>query len=163
MLNHQTSQDQEAHPAEEQEPEIELRNGVPIAEVDELLPTTVRHFYWNIQVVTYVCAKRSHLRPTKTRRTHRAKVVKRDWAHVVDINKPMTNFRELVPVMAHKVSFGELPVIAPVTDGVLLVSFRAGYLPERSGVSPRVGRLCLRRCAYIRRENCGCRVCDRVS
>ncbi|KAN0100273.1 DSHCT (NUC185) domain containing protein [Tylopilus felleus] len=80
--------DQEAHPAEEQEPEIELRNGVPIAEVDELLPTT-----------------RSHLRPTKTRRTHRAKVVRRDWAHVVDINKPMTNFRELVPVMAHKYPF----------------------------------------------------------
>ncbi|KAF8140636.1 ATP-dependent RNA helicase [Boletus edulis] len=80
--------DQEGHATEEQEPEIELRNGGPIAEVDELLPTT-----------------RSHLRPTKTRRTHRAKVVKREWAHVVDINKPMTNFHELVPEMAHKYPF----------------------------------------------------------
>lgn len=30
-------------------------------------------------------------------------VQKRDWAHVVDINKPMTNFNDLVPEMAHKV------------------------------------------------------------
>lgn len=28
---------------------------------------------------------------------------KRDWAHVVDVNKPMTNFRELVPDMARQV------------------------------------------------------------
>ena len=28
---------------------------------------------------------------------------KREWAHVVDVRKPMTNFRELVPEMAHKV------------------------------------------------------------
>lgn len=27
---------------------------------------------------------------------------KRDWAHVIDVNKPMTNFHELVPEMAHK-------------------------------------------------------------
>ncbi|KAL4067368.1 NUC185 domain-containing protein, partial [Scleroderma yunnanense] len=57
-------------------------------EVDELLP-----------------ASRSHLRPPKTRRVKRAKVTKRDWAHEVDINKPMTNFRELVPEMAHKYPF----------------------------------------------------------
>lgn len=44
----------------------------------------------------------------KTRRTRRSKVVKREWAHVVDINKPMTKFHELVPEMAHKVSFGGL-------------------------------------------------------
>ncbi|KAI9570217.1 ATP-dependent RNA helicase [Boletus coccyginus] len=80
--------DRESHPAEEQEPEIELRSGSLIAEVDELLPTT-----------------RSHLRPTKTRRTRPAKIVKREWAHVVDINKPMTNFHELVPAMAHKYPF----------------------------------------------------------
>lgn len=30
---------------------------------------------------------------------------KRDWAHEVDINKPMTNFHELVPEMAHKVQY----------------------------------------------------------
>lgn len=38
-----------------------------------------------------------------SRRTKRAKLQKRDWAHVVDVNKPMTNFHELVPEMAHKV------------------------------------------------------------
>ncbi|KAI0800779.1 antiviral helicase [Fomes fomentarius] len=30
---------------------------------------------------------------------------KRDWAHEVDINKPMTNFHELVPEMAHEYPF----------------------------------------------------------
>lgn len=38
------------------------------------------------------------------KRPRRANIQKRDWAHVVDINKPMTNFYELVPEMAHKVS-----------------------------------------------------------
>lgn len=37
------------------------------------------------------------------RRARQAKVQKRDWAHVVDINKPMLNFNELVPEMAHTV------------------------------------------------------------
>ncbi|KAI6136281.1 ATP-dependent RNA helicase [Pisolithus sp. B1] len=48
---------------------------------------------------------RSLLRPTKTSRVKRTKVVKRDWAHEVDIRKPMTNFYKLVPVMAHKYPF----------------------------------------------------------
>jgi hypothetical protein len=30
-------------------------------------------------------------------------VQKRDWAHVIDVNKPMKNFHKLVPEMAHKV------------------------------------------------------------
>lgn len=64
-----------------------VRDARPI-EVDELLP-----------------ANRSHLRPPKARGIKRAKVTKRDWAHEVDINKPMTNFRELVPEMAHKYPF----------------------------------------------------------
>jgi len=55
-------------------------------------------------VFLYVRLQRSHLRPPKARGIKRAKVTKRDWAHEVDINKPMTNFRELVPEMAHKVS-----------------------------------------------------------
>ncbi|KAI6047978.1 ATP-dependent RNA helicase [Pisolithus marmoratus] len=59
-----------------------------LTEVDELLP-----------------ADRSLLRPTKAGRVKRAKVTKRDWAHEVDIRKPMTNFRKLVPVMAHKYPF----------------------------------------------------------
>ncbi|KAG2149531.1 ATP-dependent RNA helicase [Suillus cothurnatus] len=66
-----------------------LPNGDSFGEIDELLPTT-----------------RAHLRPsTAPRRTRKPNVVKRDWAHVVDINKPMTNFHELVPDMAHKYPF----------------------------------------------------------
>ncbi|KAG1774053.1 ATP-dependent RNA helicase [Suillus placidus] len=66
-----------------------LPNGDTFGEIDELLPTT-----------------RTHLRPsTAPRRTRKPNVTKRDWAHVVDINKPMTNFHELVPDMAHKYPF----------------------------------------------------------
>lgn len=31
-------------------------------------------------------------------------ISKRDWAHVVDVNQELANFRELVPVMAKEVS-----------------------------------------------------------
>ncbi|KIL00999.1 hypothetical protein PAXRUDRAFT_762342 [Paxillus rubicundulus Ve08.2h10] len=79
---------EDIHAADNEELEFELPHGGRMADVDELLPTT-----------------RSHLRPAKARRTKRAKVVKRDWAHVVDINRPMTNFRELVPEMAHQYPF----------------------------------------------------------
>ncbi|KAI0778677.1 antiviral helicase [Trametes elegans] len=60
------------------------------ADVDEFLPTS-----------------RTHLNPVKSARRplRRAQVQKRDWAHVVDINKPMSNFNELVPDMAHKYPF----------------------------------------------------------
>ena len=49
--------------------------------------------------------QRSHLNPVTSarRQSRRANVQKRDWAHEVDINKPMANFHELVPEMAHKV------------------------------------------------------------
>ncbi|KAJ7070626.1 antiviral helicase [Mycena amicta] len=58
--------------------------------IDDLLPTT-----------------RSHLRPVKTstRRTPKSVVQKRDWAHVIDVNTPLSNFHELVPEMAHKYPF----------------------------------------------------------
>lgn len=42
FANYQHFQGQDSHPAEEQEPEIELRHSSSVAEVDELLPTTVR-------------------------------------------------------------------------------------------------------------------------
>ncbi|KAL0951772.1 hypothetical protein HGRIS_008443 [Hohenbuehelia grisea] len=58
-------------------------------EIDDLLPTS-----------------RTQLKPTrKARPSRKANLQKRDWAHVVDINKPMTNFHELVPEMAHKYPF----------------------------------------------------------
>ncbi|KAG5639554.1 hypothetical protein H0H81_012225 [Sphagnurus paluster] len=59
------------------------------SEIDELLPTST-----------------SHLKPKKTqRRLKRANVQKRDWAHVIDVNTPLSNFHELVPEMAHKYPF----------------------------------------------------------
>ncbi|GBE77514.1 Putative ATP-dependent RNA helicase [Sparassis crispa] len=63
-------------------------NGV--SEIDELLPTT------RSQLSSIPASRRSH------RRTN---IQKRDWAHEVDINKPLTNFHELVPDMAHKYPF----------------------------------------------------------
>ncbi|KAJ3473872.1 hypothetical protein NLI96_g12781 [Meripilus lineatus] len=39
------------------------------------------------------------------RTIRRGNIQKRDWAHVVDVNKPMVNFYELVPEMAHKYPF----------------------------------------------------------
>lgn len=58
-----------------------------VAEIDDWLPTST-----------------SHLRPIKTSRA-RMNVRKRDWAHVIDVNQPLTKFRELVPDMAHKYPF----------------------------------------------------------
>ncbi|KAL1661387.1 NUC185 domain-containing protein [Schizophyllum commune] len=78
--------------------EAEAYNGhveaeVPVAgstEIDELLPTT-----------------RANLNPIKAsqRKRPRTNIQKRDWAHVIDVNKPLNNFHELVPEMAHKYPF----------------------------------------------------------
>ncbi|KAF9444604.1 ATP-dependent RNA helicase [Macrolepiota fuliginosa MF-IS2] len=85
---------------EKEEPPEELVDGTALddgvvsidqqTEIDELLPTT-----------------RKHLKPTRVsqRRTQKADIQKRDWAHVIDINQPLANFRELVPEMAHKYPF----------------------------------------------------------
>ncbi|KAG6842412.1 hypothetical protein C0991_007542 [Blastosporella zonata] len=60
-----------------------------VSEIDELLPTTT-----------------THLKPIKPqRRLKRANIQKRDWAHVIDVNTPLSNFHELVPEMAHKYPF----------------------------------------------------------
>ncbi|KAH8119970.1 antiviral helicase [Phellopilus nigrolimitatus] len=60
------------------------------SEIDGLLPTS-----------------RTQLRPVvpQSRPLRRAAIQKREWAHVVDVKKPMTNFRELVPEMAHEYPF----------------------------------------------------------
>ncbi|KAH9950987.1 antiviral helicase, partial [Amylocystis lapponica] len=60
------------------------------SDIDDLLPTS-----------------RSHLSALTTahRPARRTNIQKRDWAHEVDINKPMTNFHELVPEMAHTYPF----------------------------------------------------------
>ncbi|KAF7307318.1 ATP-dependent RNA helicase [Mycena indigotica] len=58
-------------------------------DIDDLLPTT-----------------RSHLKPVKpSRRAPKRIIQKRDWAHVIDVNTPLSNFHELVPEMAHKYPF----------------------------------------------------------
>lgn len=55
------------------------------ADVDELLPLQ---------------------KPTASTRQPRHELeAKREWAHVVDVNRKMTDFHELVPDMAHKYSF----------------------------------------------------------
>ncbi|KAJ7204463.1 antiviral helicase [Mycena pura] len=83
----------ESGPAEEADVYFEgLQDAAPTGsanEIDDLLPTA-----------------RAHLKPVKTsrRRAHRV-VQKRDWAHVIDVNTPLANFRELVPEMAHKYPF----------------------------------------------------------
>ncbi|KAH9982737.1 antiviral helicase [Lactifluus volemus] len=60
------------------------------SDIDHLLPAT-----------------RAQLRPVSTtsRTTKRIAVQKRDWAHVVDVNKPMKNFHTLVPNLARKYPF----------------------------------------------------------
>lgn len=49
--------------------------------------------------------QRSHLNPIKPskKRARRVSIQKRDWAQVIDVNTPLSNFNELVPEMAHKV------------------------------------------------------------
>ncbi|KAG9042495.1 hypothetical protein FS837_010810 [Tulasnella sp. UAMH 9824] len=51
-------------------------------------------------------ADRAFLYPENSRKPPRKPpVTKREWAHVVDIDKPLKNFHELVPDMAHKYPF----------------------------------------------------------
>ena len=103
--------------------------------------------------------QRSNLRPvtsTKTYRRH-ALVQKRDWAHEVNVNKPMKDFHKLVPDMAHKVSFcASSSVLALILS---IVPLRARHLPERSSISSIDGRFCLRCRAYVCWKDCGRRVC----
>jgi antiviral helicase SKI2 len=81
MLSH-GSELEKQHP-----PDIPLAQST---EIDYLLPAT-----------------RTLLRPVSS--THRAAkqtpVQKRDWAHVVDVNKPMKNFHTLIPNLARQYPF----------------------------------------------------------
>ncbi|KAH7915723.1 ATP-dependent RNA helicase [Hygrophoropsis aurantiaca] len=87
---------------------ILLENGLhddgDISHDDE--PPSILNSQGSTAIDDLLPASRTHLRPAKaSRRTRRTNITKRDWAHVVDINKPMSNFRELVPEMAHKYPF----------------------------------------------------------
>ncbi len=74
-------------------------------DIDELLPTTVR-----LLCTSMLCfntpSQRMHLRPvtSASAKSRRTLVQKKDWAHVINVNEPLSNFHELVPDMARKVS-----------------------------------------------------------
>ncbi|KAI5124130.1 hypothetical protein M0805_000941 [Coniferiporia weirii] len=71
-----------------------------LVRVPDVLPGTS-------EIDGFLPTSRLQLRPTVTQAKpiHRAAAQKREWAHVIDVRKPMTNFRELVPEMAHKYPF----------------------------------------------------------
>lgn len=48
---------------------------------------------------------RSNLLPKGLSKRPKKPVQKRDWAHVIDVNAPFSNFHDLVPDMAHKYPF----------------------------------------------------------
>ncbi|KAJ4485612.1 antiviral helicase [Lentinula aciculospora] len=70
----------------DEEPQATLNES---AEIDDLLPTS-----------------RSNLNPVKSlKRPKNPNLQKRDWAHVIDVRTPFSNFHELVPDMAHQYPF----------------------------------------------------------
>ncbi|KAJ4472467.1 antiviral helicase [Lentinula edodes] len=69
--------------------ELHLTLSAQTTEIDDLLPTSRS----NLNLA-------KSLRPSK-----RSSVQKRDWAHVIDVRTPFSNFHELVPDMAHKYPF----------------------------------------------------------
>jgi antiviral helicase SKI2 len=129
--------DENAEPL--QLPEIEDSPGDRLpSEIDGMLPTS-----------------RSHLKPVQASqpRSKRQNVQKRDWAHVIDTSKPMTNFHKLVPDMARKVG-GRADSCRFLFYSCGIVSVRAGHIPEASCLSSRAGRFCVCCCPYIRWEDC---------
>jgi len=75
-----------------------------------------------------------------SRRSRHTKIRKRDWAHVIDVNKPMTNFHKLVPEMAHKANISTIRVANRFINMLIAsVSFRTGHVPERGSIPSRMG------------------------
>lgn len=74
------------------------------AEIDSLLPATVRMSLSCCQDL--VAVQRLDLKSAKSIRRADANsdMPKRDWAQVIDVKTPLSNFHELVPDMARKVS-----------------------------------------------------------
>ena len=82
----------------------EALSGQP-ADIDHLLPVTVPITSDLLNQATELTSRqRTQLLPVSSAKTtRRVAVQKRDWAHVVDVNKPMKNFHTLVPNLARKV------------------------------------------------------------
>lgn len=99
-------------------------------EVDELLPTSVGKFAFCSSISDFLLQK-SQLKPIgiSKRRTKRAVLQKRDWAHVIDVNTPLSNFHELVPEMAHKVC---CPAIIADTPRLTLCSTPSSWTHFKS-------------------------------
>ncbi|KAF6754311.1 translation repressor [Ephemerocybe angulata] len=69
--------------------EIDVSTHFEVSEIDGLLPVS-----------------RSNLKPAQAVRRGRKPIAqKKDWAHLIDVNAPFSNFHELVPDMAHKYPF----------------------------------------------------------
>ena len=111
----------------------ELQQPIGSSEIDDLLPISVSLFAWTIASCAEAARfsrKRDHLNPVAAvqRPLRRPQVQKRDWAHVVDINKPMNNFKELVPEMAHKVTQRSLSDFALLIDlGLIFYSILSSW------------------------------------
>lgn len=71
--------------------------------IEDLLPSRVRPFSLSGEAGTDPSLQRLLKAPTSTSTRRRPVVAKRDWAHVVDVNREIVNFRELVPDMAKEV------------------------------------------------------------
>jgi len=145
---------QEVHLSRSLEEEQELPPS-QVSEVDSLLPLSVcRHAVLVIiRSQTLFCAQRSQLKPissTKRLRKNLA-VQKRDWAHVIDVNLPLSNFHELVPEMAHKVRLSS--IVNRPQPNPHIVSFRTRHIPEACCLPPRAGRFCFRGCTHVSRED----------
>jgi hypothetical protein len=91
-------------PEKQHLPEALSGSGQP-ADIDHLLPVTVPITPNLLEQATRLTSwQRSQLLPTSSTKTSkRVAVQKRDWAHVVEVNKPMKNFHTLVPNLARKV------------------------------------------------------------
>ena len=75
----------------------------------------------------------------------------------------MHNFKQLVPDMAHKVSRFSLSRSIALTIGWVLVPIRTRYVPKRSGISPRNGRLRICCSTYFCRQDGSRRIRHRLS
>jgi hypothetical protein len=86
---------------------------------------------------------------------------KRDWAHEVDINKPMSQarFKQLVPDMAHTVSHFLTYII--IYTNIISVSLRAGHFSEGSCIPSGARRFGLCSGPYIGGKDCSSRICHR--
>ena len=118
----------------------EALSGQP-ADIDHLLPVTVLITPDLLNQSTELTSwQRTQLLPASSAKTtKRVAVQKRDWAHVVDVNKPMKNFHALVPNLARKVGHSFVVLNFLQLVDAFLVSFRTRYFPKGGNLPSRTG------------------------